>query len=60
MFNKEGETVKVKELIEKLQEMDPDAVVVFFEEMDSSGGWKVVENIHGSVERDGSCYACLE
>lgn len=28
--------MRVRELIEKLQEMDQEAVVVFFEEMDSS------------------------
>ena len=38
MFNKEGETVKVKELIEKLQEMDQEAVVYFKSGYDAEYG----------------------
>ena len=50
MFNKEGETVKVKELIEKLQEMDQDIVVNIYDGYDYHYGdqWSVCS----SVERE--------
>jgi len=52
--------MKVKELIEKLQEMDQEAVVVFFEEMDSSGGWRTVDTVTFEDHNEGTTWACLE
>jgi len=56
----EDEVMKVKELIEKLQDMDQDAVVVFFEEMDSSGGWRTVDSVTFEDYSEGTTWACLE
>ena len=50
----------VRELIEKLQEMDQDAEVVFFEEMDSSGGWRNVTSVTFEDYKEGTTWACLE
>lgn len=52
--------MRVRELIEKLQEMDQEAVVVFFEEMDSSGGWRTVDSVSFENYKEGTTWACLE
>lgn len=50
-FNKEGETVKVKELIEKLQEMDQEAVVYFKSGYDAEYGeeYDEVTSVEGVI-----------
>lgn len=50
----------VRELIEKLQQMDQDAVVKFWQETDSSGGWKDVEFVNFEDCNEGESYACIE
>lgn len=52
--------MRVRELIEKLQEMDQDAEVVFFEEMDSSGGWRTVDNVSVEDYNEGTTWVCLD
>ena len=52
--------MKVRELIEKLQGMDQEAVVVFFEEMDSSGGWRTVDSVTFGDYSEGTTWARLE
>lgn len=50
----------VKELIEKLSEMDQEAVVLFWEDTDSSGGWKSATSVEGFEEEEGGSFVCLE
>ncbi len=51
----------VRELIEQLEKMDQDAVVIIWEDTDSSGGWKKVTSVEFDAEVPGRLtYACIE
>lgn len=53
--------MKVKELIDKLENMDPEATVLLWEDIDSSGGWKQVTFVgsdHQTTAPD--TYVCIE
>lgn len=56
--------MKVKDLIEKLQEMDQDAEVIMWQETDSSGGWlevrEVTADVHYEEPENRYYVVCLE